>query len=731
MTSIEGSGGQPAPITTTTTTRQPALPIPDHSITFAIAAAVAPYAGSLILKAMEAGTLHLEDHDQIIRNLLRPPPTTPESCRSTASTSTTTPTTTTTVDSPTSNPPPTQPPPSTTQSTTHYVSHFSYDDLIHKLTQLHRTTTLVERRLLAASVSLPAERLAAWDVSVVLVDCYGVEHVVVVRVWDGFHVLHRRLLKLLPTALHGWLHIGLLSSTGGEGSEDKENVQAAHAAAIQPLPAHCMHASVRQLLQHAHQLPPSSTAPLPTLRLGCYADVEVWAVNTLTSPPSYFRLHNNRVMGDRTVQEQFSTAVTQQLRSRFSLTAQPAWRWYRATRVIGVSGQPLDMDKAVELSGGMRVLSCQLDQSDAVLVASIISLPPSSTVAPPDVTSEVQLLVQRLAGDHITLSFDANETVASLKHCLHTSFHVPLDEQELFFQQQPLDDTSTIASYLLPTTSPTTHNNQIALLLASPPPLHTSSTHYHPITYYTPHAIHATRLLFTTHVPARREVRGWGVGECVEWLAECRGRVGGVWACVEGRVVKGVGSTGLVWLVDAEEEAVWQQTRDSHIRQLDSVDMTGGGYGAAPIAPLSTQRACSGTLVLSHEHECEVEEEGVARVEHIDLDDDETVYDAASHTRLPAIKRSHSAPTFSPSKLRKRQRRQRRKQAATVVDLRETVIDSADVEEVAVGGRGAEEEEDVVEMEAVVRSAPCVSPAASTASRLTAAHRQLSFTVIE
>ena len=573
--------------------------------------------------------------------------------------------------------------------------------------------------------------LSGWDARVVLVDCYGVEHVVVVPAYESFHALHRRLLKLLPTAMHGWLHIGLLSTSGDKVEDDKENVT--HPTIIQPLPTHCLHASIHQLLQHGHERPLAPSSPPLSLRLGCFADVEVWAVNTLTSPHSYFRLQNNRVVDDRTVREQFSCPITQQLQSRFSLTGQPGWCWYRATRVIGISGHPLDMEKAVELTDGMRVLSCQLDQPDAVLVASITSLPSSSgdnsTLSA--VSSEVQLLVQRLAGDHITLSFDANETVASLKRCLHTAFHVPLDEQELFFQQQPLDDNSLIGSYLPQPSAAVDNNssgNHIALLLSSPTPLHTSSTFYNPITYYTQQAIQLTRHLFTMSIPTRREVRGWGVAECVEWLVECRGRVGAVWAAVDCREMAGVSSTGLVWLVDEEEDALWQQTRDSHLRQLDSIDVSGGlGQSTVHMQKVPSNSQCVSTSAAVLSEACEAEEDGVARVEHIDLDDDDsTMYDKA-HTRLPAIKRCRSAPTVSPSKLTKRQRRRRR----TVVDLRETLIDSADEEENTVVGMQREEEDDVVEMEAVIRSAPCISPVASMGGRLTATHRQLSFTVID
>ena len=665
----------------------------------------------------EESSLHLEDHEHVIRNLLRPPPHTPESCRSAHSAASTTPTS---LPSTASDTPPQLARPAQPHSNTHFVSHFSYDDLIHKLTQLSRTASLIDRRLLTVSTTA-ADELAACDVRVRLVDCYGTEHVVVVRGYESFHLLHRRLLKLLPTQLHGWLHIGL-PSTDSEVGPDKENVNAVHHS-IHPLPTHCLHASVRQLLQHAHAAPLHSPSHLPTLHLGCYADVEVWAVNTLTSPPSCFRLQNVRVMGDRTLREQFCTVITQQLRARFSLSGPPVWRWYRATRIIGVGGQPLDMDKTVELEGAVRVLSCQLDQPDTVLAVSITALPPpaSTNSVPSDVSSEVQLLVQRLAGDHITLLFDANETVAALKHCLHTSFHVPLDEQELFFQQQPLDDDSLIGSYLQPDS-----DNRIALLLSSPSPVLVSFVSYHTITYYTHRAVHDVRELMLMRVPARREVRGWSVGQCVEWLEASRSRVGRVWAAVHGRAVKGVSSTGLSWLPDEEEEALWQQTRDSHIRQLDTVDVT--GQTAVQPADLDEQRASSAAVVLSHE--CEAEVEGVARVEHIDLDDEDgSVYEA--ETRLPRLKRCRSAPTVSPSKVRKRQSRlQKRKPAAAVVDLRETVIDSAgegeDEDETVSGGGG--DEEDVVE---VTRTAHCSRPAVSTSSQGTAAHRELIFTVID
>ena len=660
---------------------------------------------------MQAGTLHLEDHEHILRNFLRPPPQTPESCRSATSAESTTPTS---IPSTVSEPPAIRPllPP----ATNHFVSHFSYDNLITKLTQLRRTASLIDRRLLAVSTTA-AEELSGCDVRVRLVDCYGAEHGVVVRVYESFHLLHRRLLKLLPAPLHSWLHIGLLPASGDE-LDDKENVGATHVTTIHPLPMHCLHASVRQVLQHAQNTQILLSSPLPTLHLCCYADVEVWAANTLTQPATYSRLQNARVVGDRTLHEQFSAVINHQLRTRFSFVEQPTWRWYRATRVIGVGGQPLDMGKAVELSGDMRVLSCQLDQSDAVLVASIVTLPPTFSSA--CASSEVQLLVQRLAGDHITLAFDANETVAALKRCLHTSFHVPLDEQELFFQQQPLDDDSLIGSYLQPES-----HNRIALLLSSPSPVLVSSVVYHSITYYTHRAVHDVRELMLMRIPARREVRGWTVAQCVDWLEVSRDRIGRVWAAVHGRAVKGESSTGLSWLPDDEEEALWQQTRDSHIRQLDSVDLS--SHTPATPAPSSTQRACSTTVVFSHE--LEAEEDGVARVEHIDLDDD-SIYDEA-HTRLQTLKRYRSAPVISPSKVRKRQRRRQRKQAAAVVDLRETVIDSAgEEEEEAVNGRDGEEE-DVLEVQVVPQSAQCSTPAASTGSRTNAAHRQLSFTVLE
>ena len=667
----------------------------------------------LISPEMEAGTLHFERHDDIIRNLLRPPPQTPESCRSAASAASTTPSSVPPALSDTSAARPPLP-----QPINHFVSHFSYDDLIIKLTQLIRTASLVDRRLLALSATA-AEELEACKARVRLVDCSGAEHVEIVQVYEPFHLLHRRLLKLLPAPLHGWLRLGLLPAPADD-SEDKQNVGAAPGS-IQPLPTHCVHASIRQLLQHACHDHLTSPSPPLTLHLGCYADVEVWAANTLTSPPTYFRLQNVRVVGDHTVREQFSPAITQQLRARLALTGQPDWRWYRALRVIGVSGQPLDMDKAVELTGAMRVLSCQLDQIDAVLVASITYLPPSSstTSAP---ANEVQLLVQRLAGDHITLSFDANETVASLKRCLHTSFHVPLDEQELFFQQEALDDDSLIGSYLQ-----VDSDNRIALLLSSPSPVLVSSVVYQPITYYSHRAIHDVRELMLMRVPARREVRGWAVAQCVEWLEVSRGRLGRVWAAVEGRAVKGVSSTGLSWLPDAEEEALWQQTRDSHLRQLDSVDVS---YDpTTDTVPSSVHRAVSAT-VAKWPHECVAEEDGVPRVEHIDLDDDGSVYDESHARLLPRFKRSLSAPVISPNKVSKRQRRQRRRQVAAVVDLRETVVDSAGEEEDAVCGQSSEDE-DVVEVQVVTRSAHCSASTPSAGSRAGVAHRQLSFAVLD
>ena len=659
---------------------------------------------------MEAGTLQLEDHEHIIRKLLRPPPQTPETCHSaTSSTASSTPTSVLSTLSDI-----TAVRPQVPQSSSHFVSHFTYDDLITKLTQLIRTASLIDRRLLAVSATA-ADELEACDVRVRLVDCYGVEHVVIVPVFESFHALHRRLLKLLPTQLHGWLHIGLLPASGDD-REDKENTSVLHSS-ILPLPTHCLHASIRQVIQHVHNNHPPLPSPSLTLQLGCYADVEVWVVNSLSSPPSSSRLQNVRVVGDRTLREQFGASISQQLRARFSLTDTPHWRWYRAIRIIGVGGQPLDMDKAVELSGGARVLGCQLDQPDAVLVASITALPPSSTstVTPALIPSEVQLLVQRLAGDHITLAFDANETVASLKHCLHTSFHVPLDEQELFFQQQPLDDDSLIGSYLQDDS-----DNRIALLLSSPAPVLVSSSVYNPITYYTHRAVHDVRELMLMRIPARREVRGWTVTQCVDWLEVSRGRLGRVWAGVHNRAVKGVSSTGLSWLPDKEEEALWQQTRDSHIRQLDTIDVS--GQSVDHVAASTTQRASSAAVVWSHE--CVAEEDGVARVEHIDLDEDDSVYDEP-HARLPSFKRSRSAPIISPSKVRKRHRRQQRRQAAAVVDLRETVVDGAGEEEngvVRVGG----EEEDVVEVQG-----QCSRLAASTGSRAMAAHRQLSFTVLD
>ena len=651
-----------------------------------------------------AGTLHLEDHEHVIRSLLRPPPQTPESCRSAPAASTATPSTPASTATPLSDIPATRQ--SVTQSGSHFVSHFSYDDLIAKLTLLSRTFALIARRLLAVSASA-ADELSECDVRVSLVDCHGTEQVSVVRVYDAFDVLHRRLQKLLPSQLHGWLRIGLLPALS-ERCDDADIVDPTHAS-IQPLPTHCLHASVRQLLQHACNTRFPVSSPLPTLRLGCYADVEVWAANTLTQPPHFFRLQNVRVVGDRTLGEHFSSAVSQQLYNRFSLTTQPTWKWFRATRVLGIGGQPLDMDKAVELDSGVRVLSCQLDQPDAVLVASLTALPASSDTR---AVSEVQLLVQRLAGDHITLSFDANETVASLKRCLHSSFHVPLDEQELFFQQQPLDDDSLVGECVRAES-----DARIALLLSSPQPVLVSSVFYNPITYYTHRAVHDVRELMLMRVPARREVRQWAVAQCVEWLEVSRGRMGRVWAALQGRAMKGVSSTGVAWLPDEEEEALWQQTRDTHIRMLDAVDVT--SHAAANTAPLAGQRASSAAVVWSHE--CDAEEDGVPRVEHIDLDDDDDSALDGPRGRPPPHKRSRSAPAVSPSKVLKRRRRMQRRRAAAVVDLRETGVDSESEEREVKRGKARREEGSVVE----ILSSP------ETGSRSNATHRQLSFTIVE
>ena len=206
-----------------------------------------------------------------------------------------------------------------------------------------------------------------------------------------------------------------------------------------------------------------------------------------------------------------------------------------------------DMAQAVELHPSTDVLSCDLHGHDSALVAEHL-IDPVDTASAASGPSLLTLIVQRLGGDHLTLSVDGQDSIAELKRHLHSSYDVPFDSQQLFVRQQMAEDDRSLSSYLQPP------DPALTLLLASPAPLLITAAPHRPIHFYSEDAIDAVRGCMQMATVSRRQVQGWSVSECAQWLEECGEVVGKLWAQVQTLGLKGASATGLKWIHEEEDE---------------------------------------------------------------------------------------------------------------------------------------------------------------------------------
>ena len=205
------------------------------------------------------------------------------------------------------------------------------------------------------------------------------------------------------------------------------------------------------------------------------------------------------------------------------------------------------MEKAIPLEGEWKLSQCDLHQHDCVLVADLTTALVDKGNGEVEASGQLAVVVQRLGGDHLVLSVKADDRVVDLKAHLQSSYGVALESQQLFVHQRMVEDDRTLAFYLQPPCQ------TLTLLLASPPPVLITTTYHRPIHFYNDAAIDEVRRCLQIPGVGRREVRGWGLTECADWLEEVGGKVGGVWAQVQVMGVKGVSATGLTWVYEEDE----------------------------------------------------------------------------------------------------------------------------------------------------------------------------------